>query len=208
MVVLHDGDLQIAALLIDHASIHPALGNRVTYKGRSLVLSGDTRKSAAAQREAQGVDLLVHEALSEPLMAALETGAGQADRPKLKKIFNDTLNDHTTPEQAAEVARDAPAVALTHGEPNGALLYRKRVPVLPAAGDDAVPTRQPTTAAAMRGDERAGVEVGAIAALRLRLPATSSAYSCPGGDASAAAQPSSQDAPSSSGEPQMAPVSM
>jgi len=107
VVVLKDADLEIIAFNVDHAPIHPAVGYRIRYKGRSVVLSGDTKKSAAVQREAQGVDLLVHEALSEPLMAVLENGAAQAGRPKLKKIFNDVLNYHTTPEQAAEIARDA-----------------------------------------------------------------------------------------------------
>jgi ribonuclease Z len=107
VVVLKDADLEIVAFNVDHAPIHPAVGYRISYKGRSVVLSGDTKKSPAVQREAQGVDLLVHEALSEPLMAVLEGGAGQAGRPKLKKIFNDVLNYHTTPEQAAEIARDA-----------------------------------------------------------------------------------------------------
>ena len=107
VVVLKDADLEITAFTVDHAPIHPAVGYHISYKGRSLVLSGDTKKSAAVQREARGVDLLVHEALSEPLMAVLEAGAGQAGRPKLQKIFNDVPNYHTTPEQAAETARDA-----------------------------------------------------------------------------------------------------
>ncbi len=107
VVVLKDADLEIDAFLVDHAPIHPAVGYRIAYKGRSIVLSGDTKKSPAVQREATGVDLLVHEALSEPLVHILEDGAGQAGRPKLKKIFNDILNYHATPEQAAETARDA-----------------------------------------------------------------------------------------------------
>ena len=107
VLVLKDADLEITAFSVDHAPIHPAVGYRIRYKGRSLVLSGDTRKSPAVQREAQGADLLVHEALSEPLMALLEDGADRAGRPKLKKIFHDVLNYHSTPEQAAEIARDA-----------------------------------------------------------------------------------------------------
>ena len=127
VVVLQSPDLEIAAFLVDHAPIHPAVGYRITYKGRSMVLSGDTRKSAAVLREAQAVDLLVHEALSEPLMAVLESGAGQAGRPQLKKIFNDILNYHTTPEQAAEVARDAQVRYL---------LLNHIVPALPLPGMD------------------------------------------------------------------------
>ena len=126
-VVLREGDLEITAFSVDHAPIHPAVGYRIRYKDRSVVLSGDTKKSAIVQREAQGVDLLVHEALSERLMAVLEAGAATAGRPQLKKIFNDILNYHTTPEQAAEVARDAKVRFL---------LLNHIVPALPFPGMD------------------------------------------------------------------------
>lgn len=125
VVVLKDRDLEIVAFVVDHAPIHPAVGYRISYKGRTVVLSGDTKKSAAVEREANGIDLLVHEALSESLMAVLEAGAGAAGRPRLKKIFNDVLDYHTTPEQAAETARDAKVRYL---------LLHHIVPALPLPG--------------------------------------------------------------------------
>jgi ribonuclease Z len=121
-VVFKDDQTEIVAFEVDHSPIHPAVGYRIRYKDRSVVLSGDTVKSAAVQREAQGVDLLVHEALSVPLVLALKAAAGEAGRPNLQKIFNDILNYHTTPEQAAETARDAKV---------GYLLLNHIVPTLP-----------------------------------------------------------------------------
>ena len=105
--VLQDKDLEISAFLVDHAPVHPAVGYRITYKGRSVVISGDTRKSAAVQREATGVDLLVHEALSSTMMAILQDAAGQAGRANLQKILGDVVDYHSSPEQAAQTARDA-----------------------------------------------------------------------------------------------------
>lgn len=107
VVVLKDKDLEISAFLVDHAPVHPAVGYRIAYKDRTVVLSGDTRKSAAVQREAAGVDLLVHEALSSPMVGILKDAAGQAGRAKLQKILGDVVEYHTSPEQAAEIARDA-----------------------------------------------------------------------------------------------------
>lgn len=127
VVVLKDADLEIVAFLVDHAPIHPAVGYRISYKGRTVVLSGDTKKSASVQREAAGVDLLVHEALSAPLVRLLGDGAGQAGRPKLQKILADILNYHATPEEAAETARDAKARFL---------LFNHIVPALPLPGMD------------------------------------------------------------------------
>lgn len=106
-VVLKDADLEIWAFAVDHAPVHPAVGYRIAYKGRSLVLSGDTRKSAAVQREAAGVDLLLHEAMSTPLMAILQEAAGKAGRPKVRQLMVDIVDYHSSPEQAAQIARDA-----------------------------------------------------------------------------------------------------
>jgi ribonuclease BN (tRNA processing enzyme) len=52
-------------------------------------------------------DLLVHEALSAPLVGILNEAAVRAGRANLQKIFADIVDYHTSPEQAAEVARDA-----------------------------------------------------------------------------------------------------
>ena len=125
VVVLKDADLEITAFTVDHGPVHPAVGYRFAYKDRSLVISGDTKKSAAVQRAAAGVDVLVHEALSTPLMGALKGGAVQAGRMNLAKIFDDILNYHTSPEEAAETARDAKV---------GYLLLNHIAPPLPLPG--------------------------------------------------------------------------
>ncbi len=107
VVLISDADLEISAFMVDHKPVHPAVGYRITYKGRSVVLSGDTKKSAAVQREAAGVDLLLHEAMSTPMMSMLEQSANAAGRPNVKKLMADIVDYHSSPEQAAEIARDA-----------------------------------------------------------------------------------------------------
>ena len=102
-VIVKEADLEIVAFAVDHAPVQPAVGYRIRYKGRTLVLSGDTRQNDAVRREAQGADLLVHEALSAPLMAVLADGATQAGRANLKKIFGDVIDYHASPEQAAQL---------------------------------------------------------------------------------------------------------
>jgi len=107
VVLLKDAEVEITAFLVNHKPVHLAVGYRINYKGRSVVISGDTVKSAAVQREAKGVDLLVHEAMSTRMMALLEQGAATAGRPNVKKLMSDIVDYHTSPEQAAEIARDA-----------------------------------------------------------------------------------------------------
>ncbi len=107
VIVLKDADLEITAFVVDHKPVHPAVGYRIVYKGRSVVLSGDTRKSDAVQREAASADVLVHEALSAPLLGVLKQGALASGRMNLAKLFDDILDYHASAEQAAETARDA-----------------------------------------------------------------------------------------------------
>jgi ribonuclease Z len=60
--VVHDTNgVKVTAFLVDHAPIEPAYGFRVDYRGRSVVLSGDTRPSPNLAAFAKGADLLVHE---------------------------------------------------------------------------------------------------------------------------------------------------
>ncbi len=110
--VVEDGDLTITAFAVDHEPIRPAVGYRFDYKGRSVLVSGDTSKSANLAQFAQGVDLLVHEALSPELVGLLTQGAENAQRPNLVKITNDILDYHTSPVEVAEVAREAGAQEL------------------------------------------------------------------------------------------------
>jgi len=116
VLIIDEPDLTIEAFSVNHSPIEPAVGYKVRYKDRTLVISGDTAQSAAVLREARGVDLLIHEALASDLVQPLSTAAGNAGRANLAQIFIDIQNYHTTPEQAAETARDAGVdyLLLTH----------------------------------------------------------------------------------------------
>jgi ribonuclease Z len=116
VVVLEEDGVKVTAFLIDHGPIKPAVGYRFDYKGRSVVVSGDTAPSAVLTRMSKGVDLLVHEAQSTELVNLLNAGAKQAGNPKRAKIFDDILNYHTSPEAAAGIASKAgvKTLLLTH----------------------------------------------------------------------------------------------
>jgi ribonuclease Z len=96
--------------------VHPAFGYRIDYKGRAIVVSGDTAPSPVLQRVARNADLLVHEALSPSLVGIMQQTAHDQHRDNLASIFHDIVNYHTSPEQAAHIAQAAHvrALALTH----------------------------------------------------------------------------------------------
>ena len=63
-VILSDNGLTITAFLVEHDPVTPAYGYRFDYKGRSILISGDTAYSTNLINYAKDVDLLFHEAIS------------------------------------------------------------------------------------------------------------------------------------------------
>ena len=92
---------------VEHAPVDPAVGYRFDFAGRSVVVSGDTAKSANLARFAKDADLLVHEGLAPHLVALMTEAAARAGRANVEKITKDILSYHTAPVEAAEIARDA-----------------------------------------------------------------------------------------------------
>ncbi len=105
--VVHDADgLRITAFLVDHRPIVPAVGYRFDWRGRSVVVSGDTVKSANLIAVAKDADVLVHEAQANHILKVLGRVAA-VKRPRAAKILADIPSYHTTPVQAAEAANEA-----------------------------------------------------------------------------------------------------
>lgn len=122
-VVLDEGGLRITAFRVDHRPVEPAVGYRFEFAGRSVVVSGDTRRSPSVVAHARGADLLIHEALCPALVERAAAVARRGGRDRLAALAEDVLDYHTTAVEAAEVAREAGVarLVLTHlvpGPPN------------------------------------------------------------------------------------------
>lgn len=107
VVILEQDGLVVRAFDVDHAPIHPAVGYRFEYKGRSVVVSGDTVKSGSLIAASKGVDALFHEAQANFAVDIAREAAGGAGFPQYAKILGDIPDYHTSPVQAAEVANEA-----------------------------------------------------------------------------------------------------
>jgi ribonuclease Z len=118
-LVLDADGLRVTAFAVDHAPASPAYGYRFDYHGRSAVISGDTRKSANLIRHAQGADLIVHEALAARMIEPVTAYARAHGLSRWAKLTSDIVTYHTTPIEAAEVAKAAHArvLVLTHVVP-------------------------------------------------------------------------------------------
>ncbi|WP_236901300.1 MBL fold metallo-hydrolase [Cupriavidus necator] len=96
-VVYEKDGVRVTAFENDHGdNIRPSYGYRIDYRGRSVVLSGDTRFSPAVVAQARNADVLVH-------CVTLIPDALLASNPAYRAIY-----DHlSSPEDAARVFQAA-----------------------------------------------------------------------------------------------------
>lgn len=116
LVVLEEEGLEVTAFIVEHPPIEPAVGYRFDYRGRSIVISGDTIYSPTLVRVARGADLLLHDALSPELLRLVADAAGRAGLRMRQRILLDVPDYHASAPRAADAARDAGvgALAITH----------------------------------------------------------------------------------------------
>ena len=125
---LHFGELTVTAIEVNHDPAEPAYGYRFDYRGRSAVVSGDTRYHPPLALAAHGADVLVHEAQSQPLVQLIQQAASAAGDPRLAQTMGDIQHYHTDPLDAARIANQAHVrlLVFTHLDPpvSNPLLYR------------------------------------------------------------------------------------
>ena len=106
-LVFDQDGLRVTMFRVDHDPVRPAVGYRFDYKARSVVVSGDTKKSSNLIAHAKGADLLVHEALAAQLTARAVKVAREMGMERTAKLAGDIPGYHSTPRQAGEVAQEA-----------------------------------------------------------------------------------------------------
>ena len=104
-VVWQDDLLTVTSFAVEHPPIEPAVGYRVDYRGRSVVISGDSNAADALFAAAEGADILFHDALSRTLLDPMIEAATEMGLP-LAQIMTDVIDYHadvtTLPDRAAE----------------------------------------------------------------------------------------------------------
>ncbi len=106
-VVYDDGQLKVTAIETNHAPVAPAYAYRFDYKGRSVVITGDTTADRRLNAAARGADILFSEALNRDMVHTMEENARKAGRPRIAHIMADIQTYHIAPEEAADAANKA-----------------------------------------------------------------------------------------------------
>jgi ribonuclease Z len=126
--VLEENGLKITAFEADHPPIVPAYGYRFDYKGRSAVVTGDTKYNPRIAEASSGADVVVCEAIARPIVKALEDASRESGNERRAAIMHDIQDYHIAPDEAARLANEAHArlLVLYHllPAPDGVLARR------------------------------------------------------------------------------------
>jgi ribonuclease BN (tRNA processing enzyme) len=101
-LLMQDDNVRVTAALVDHPPVVPSFAYRFDAPDRSIVISGDTRRSDRLIKLAQGADVLVHEALFPGAIDRLVANVTNASNLK-----ESILAHHTTVEDVGRVAQAA-----------------------------------------------------------------------------------------------------
>ncbi len=112
-------EVRVSCAPTDHRPVEPTVGFRFDYRGSSVVAAGDTVPCEGLDRLCQGADALIHTVIRKDIVEQLP----------IQRVL-DTLDYHSSPEEAAQTAARAGmgTLVLTHYFP-------------PPSGDDAAEYR-------------------------------------------------------------------
>ena len=115
-MVMQDANVRVTAALVPHPPIAHAFAYRFDTADRSIVISGDTARSEALIKLAQGADVLVHEVLWVPAVDRIA-----ASIPSAKTLKKHIIDSHTSVEDVGRVAQAAgvKTLVLSHFVPAG-----------------------------------------------------------------------------------------
>ncbi len=118
-VILDEDGLRIIMFNVDHEPIEPAVGYRIEFGGKSVVISGDTKAIPAMVEAARGADILVHEAMYVAQLEQAQRLLQQGD-PRRAAMLADMMSHHASTLDVAAIARDAGVkhLVLTHLVPS------------------------------------------------------------------------------------------
>jgi ribonuclease Z len=106
--VLAEDGLRVVAVATDHRPVEPSLAYRVEHGGRAAVLAGDTVPCPGLDELCRNADVYVQSVLRDDLVRMVP-----------RQRFQDTIDYHSTVEQAAQTAKRAGVrtLVLTHQVP-------------------------------------------------------------------------------------------
>lgn len=131
VTVLEEDGLTISSFPVEHFPAKPAVGYRFDYKGKILVISGDTALNSNVERYSNNADILIHDAMNKELNRHIASMLQAMDEKNFKRtgeMLEDTLSYHIDTAELGKLAQRAGVkrLVLTHlvPPPRNVLLKR------------------------------------------------------------------------------------
>ena len=131
-VTIYKGDdLIVSTFLVDHAPAQPAVGYRFEYKGKILVISGDTVMNKTVERYSKDADMLIHSAMHKGLNRMVAETLQEIDGKPMQRagrMLEDTLNYQTDTTELGKLAQRSGVrrLVLTHLVPPPRYFFMRR----------------------------------------------------------------------------------
>lgn len=106
----------VKAFAVNHAPVDPAVGYRVEYSGKVVVISGDTTSTASLIEQSRDADLLCAEVMNMSIVEQMEKANEQLSNESIAHILRDIRSYHIDVHQLGELAQQSNVrrLALTH----------------------------------------------------------------------------------------------
>jgi ribonuclease Z len=116
----------VTAFRANHPPIEPALGFKVSFRGKTVVISGDTTATPVLAEQARNADMLVSEVMNMNYIEMAERIFIRNGYETNARIFRDIREYHIGTDELANLAESAGVrhLILTHLAPN---LDNKRI---------------------------------------------------------------------------------
>ncbi len=119
IVVYEQDGVVVKAFRANHEPVDPAVGYRIEYGGKVVVISGDTLRTTALLQNSQNADLLVAEAMNKELVQIMQAASEEQGNEFLAITWYDIQDYHMDISEVGVLAQEADVqrLALNHLAP-------------------------------------------------------------------------------------------
>ena len=147
-VIWENKEIKITPFTVRHSDfIDSALGYKIEYAGRTLILSGDTRYSENLIRYSKGADVIIH-----------EVAAANEQTMQTSPLVNQILGFHTSPEEAGKVFEQTKPKLAVYS--HIVLLTAEPSIPPPTINEVILRTKKTYSGAVEAGEDLLGIEIG------------------------------------------------
>ena len=118
--VYENDGVVVSAFKVNHPPIEPALGYKISYRDKTIVISGDTTATQTLLEQSRDADVLVSEVMNLEYIEMAEAIFARNGYEANARIFKDVRDYHIGTEELAQLAQAAQVrhLVLTHLAPN------------------------------------------------------------------------------------------